>query len=762
MNQAPRFASPLFGLLLAFFAGLSVTAQAQEEQIVREIEIEYDGPKTIAEQRIRALLATKVGQPYSNESVEQDIRNLLGSGDVENARVLAQPLADGLKLIIVVSTRAGLGDIDFIGNSKFSNKRLLREVDLEVGDPVSELKLVEARDKIQQMYFNDGFPDVVIDYRVEQMDAEGLSRLVFTIDEGDKTIVDEIRFNGNTVFSDGELRDVMQTSERGLLSFITRSGVIDNAELENDIDRIEEAYQNAGYLKAEVTEFERVRVSRKKVDLEVTIFEGEKFDVAAIEFTGMQVFTEEEIRPALTLLAGDAYSAAKLSADVGLIQDYYGSRGYADVRVDPVIRDAGPQLLRIIYEISEGGVSYVGKVNIEGNTKTKDKVLRREVSLLPGDILNAVELRTSKNRLENLDYFSEVEVFPSATGATNYKDINVIVNEKNTGKVSFQVALNSIESIFGDVSVSQTNFDITNWPSFTGGGQRFDAALRYGTERRDFSIGLTEPWFLGQKLSVGGEAYFRDKFFLSDRFDQREIGVNFTVRKPIDGFSFVSATYTVQQISLDDFDSSASPELRAEEGDFFQNRLGLNYVRDSRDDLLTPRRGSRVQLGTEVSGLGDVETYGFSAEAIKFYNLRWDTILSLQGDLRIKDGWGDDPPIFERLFLGGQRTMRGFDFRDVGPKDSTGEPLGGGTALFASAEYTFPIIQAVRGAVFYDVGFVNTDSYDFDTGDYNSNYGIGLRLQLPFFGPVSLNYGIPIEADEFNDSDGRFSFAFGF
>ncbi|MEM7395757.1 MAG: BamA/TamA family outer membrane protein, partial [Verrucomicrobiota bacterium] len=423
--------------------------------------------------------------------------------------------------------------------------------------------------------------------------------------------------------------------------------------------------------------------------------------------------------------------------------------GYADARVRPRIQNAGSQQVRISYDLSEGRKSYIGKIDITGNDKTKDKVIRRELSVEPAQEFNTVKLRTSRRRLENLNYFQGVEVLPTDALEPGYKDITINVAEKQTGSFSFGAGFSSVDNLVGFIDVAQSNFDLWGWPNFTGGGQQFRAGLKWGTRRKDFVMSLHEPWFLGQKLDLGGELFYRENFYLSNDYAQRNIGGAISLRKPIGPHSYLRAELRPQQVEIFDVDSDASPEIKAEEDTYFQNKVSLDYVHDTRDSSLLTRTGHQFSLGTSLSGGflgGDVDVYGLNAGFKQYVHLPGDTIFSISTNINVVDSWsnGDQVPIFDRLFVGGAFNLRGFDYRDVGPKDASGEPLGGLTSAHFTAEYTFPIIERVRGAVFYDVGFVNEDAFDFSACDYTADVGFGLRVFLPGDIPLRLDYGIPI------------------
>jgi len=776
MNSQPRtYQRHLNGKILRVLIAIGIAcaigsiARAQEAEpeipIVREIVVRQMGGTSVPEARILANMATRVGDPL-DDSGSADIRSLYASGLVDDVQTEYEQIAGGVRLIIKVKALGTLGKIEFLGNSQIDNERLQRAVSLAVGDPVEDLRFQEGRASILEMYRRRGYPDVGASYRTEQM-QDGFTAVTFSINEGQQSYLRNVIFEGNTVFDQRELRKVMETRKRGPLSFLTKSGKIDNDVLEQDIENVAAHYRNAGYLNADVTNVERTRVDDDTVDLILQITEGEKYSVATVGISGMTVFADADVLPQLELIPGEAYSAGKISEDTQMLRDFYGSRGYADIRVNPRIDPGEGRSLRVTYQITEGRKSYVNKINIGGNVKTTDKVIRRELAVSPGDEFNTVLLEASRKRLEGLLYFSEVSVLPTDADRTGYKDINIQVAETSTGSVNFGAGFSSIDNLVAFLDVEQTNFNVKNPPNFTGAGQKFRMGIKYGTRRRDFQLSLVEPWFMDQRLSLGGDLFYQDRFYLSDEYDQRNVGGAVHLRKPIGEHAYIRGEYRLQSIKINNIDDDASEAIRAEEGTFLQSQLGFTFVHDTRDSFTLPREGHKIEVGTEFSGSflgGDVDVVGVNLGASQHFNLPGDSILTLEGRLNVADAWGDADrvPIFERNFLGGANNLRGFDYRDVGPKDETGEPLGGGTAAYFTAEYSVPIIERIRGAVFYDAGFVNDDSFDYSTSNYNSNYGLGLRLFIPRVGMIRLDYGIPLEADEFNDNSGRFNFNLGY
>lgn len=753
-----------FALLSLVFLPLAGGLKAQdfEGKTISSVDVRYIGAKTVDEARIRNLLSSKAGSAYSAEKLDADVKALFESGLVDDVRFLAEEV-DGnkVKLIAEVTTRAEYVAIGFVGNTIFSDTKLAKETKLKSRGILSDATILEARRNIEKYYLGYGYPDVSVDHRIQPTAQVGKADLVFVIDEGAKNEVRKIRFEGVTAFTTAELRKEMKTKTKNWLSWLTKAGRFESDQLASDLDAILDYYRSKGYLRVSSPGIRREPVGDGRVDIIIPIVEGEKYTVASVGFGKITVFKPEELYPALTLLANDGYSSKKMRADITMIRSYYGSRGYADAMVIPDIRDAGPNRVSITYRITEGSRFRVGKVNIQGNVKTKDKVIRREGTLQPGDWFNSVELETTKARLTNLNYFSDVQVTGTPAGG-GYRDVDVLVEERSTGSVGVGFGFSSIDSIVGFLNLEQANFDLFNPWNFTGGGQRFGMNVRAGSERSDFSLTLVEPWFLDRQLALGGEFFYHQSNYFSDWYEQKNLGGSIYLRKPLTDKSWIKLEYRLEKINVDvESGTPTASELRDENGDYLRSALALNYVHDTRDSLIQPRMGHKIDAGLTYAGLGgDVDALTFSLQGQQYWNLKWDSIVAISGELAAVDG--SEVPIFEKMFLGGGRTLRGFEFRDVGPRDKpTQEVIGGQSLGYVSLEYSIPIIETVRVAAFYDMGFVNLDSWDFNPSDLYTDVGIGLRLKLPISPlPLALDYAIPLNTpDDIADKGGQFNFS---
>ena len=729
------------------------------------MDVQYTGPATISRERILAQMRTKVGQPYSNEIVQEDIKALYKTGYIRNVRIFAQPEGDGVKVIVAVQTRAIIREIEITGAEHLKAQRLRKEIKVKLNQAVDEQQLEDARQKIIEIYQGRGFNDVSVEFRIDPIDEKrGTARVVFTVNEGVKGAISQVRFEGNAHFSQRVLRKQMKTRGRSLIYFVDKTGRLDEVQLEQDMDKIREFYQDHGYIDVEVKEVRKERTPKGPMIITIVIAEGPQYHVRKLTVSGYQATTEAKVLALLKMKEGSVYSPKQLRDDAKAVADAYGSGGYVDLVITPEGTPAGTGLIDVHYNIEEGTRSFVNRVNIEGNTRTKDKVIRREVLVAPGDVFNTVRVDITKKRLDNLGYFAKVETYPEETDIPGRKDLTILVQEKRTGSLSFGGGFSTVDKLVGFAELTQGNFDLFNWPSFTGGGQKFRLRVQYGTERKDFILTITEPYFLDRRLALTGQAFYTEANYLSADYDQRNYGFSIEMRKPINAYTYGTLGYTLQNIDIFNVAASSPAFIQSQSGTFTESKVFSSVVFDSRDNPLLSRRGQRITFSPGIAGGflgGDTQIYALDLEGSQYFHLPWDTILLINGEIATVSQWGSgsEVPIFERLFLGGSNNLRGFPFREVGPQQN-GEPIGGLSMSRATIEWTFPIIEKARGAVFYDTGFVNSSAWSFGFNHMASDVGIGLRLDLPI-GPLRLDYGYPVMRDGYNGG-GHFNFNVGY
>jgi outer membrane protein insertion porin family len=371
---------------------------------------------------------------------------------------------------------------------------------------------------------------------------------------------------------------------------------------------------------------------------------------------------------------------------------------------------------------------------------------------------------TTKKRLENLGYFSKVETYPEDTDVPGRKDLTILVQEKRTGSLSIGGGFSTVEQLVGTVELTQGNFDLLNWPAFTGGGQKFRLRLSYGSVSKNFLLSLTEPYFLDRRLSLGGSLFYSEADYLSTVYNQRNYGFSIELRKPLTSFMYASLVYQLQNVEIYNVPITAPPAILEQQGTFTESKVTTSLVFDRRDNPLLTRSGQLITLTPYIAGGflgGDTQIYGWDLQGSQYFPLKWGTILLINGEIATVDTWGNGSlvPLYERLYLGGANDLRGFPYREVGPQQD-GQPIGGQSMARLTVEWTFPIIEQARGAFFYDSGFVNSNPWSFGIPALANDVGFGIRLNLPI-GPMRLDYGYPLKRDGYHGG-GHFNFSVGY
>ncbi|MEM6820935.1 MAG: outer membrane protein assembly factor BamA [Verrucomicrobiota bacterium] len=731
--------------------------------VVKDIEIEFAGAKTVDRSLILSNMRTTIGQPYSLAAVQEDVRNLYSTGLFVNLRIYDEPLADGVKVVVIVQPKPLIKQVVVSGAGRIKEKTIRKKIKSRAGDPLSEQQVADDAREVKDYLYNKGFFESQVEYKIDVNEQVGRAVVTFTVREGARAYVRNVTFEGNNSFEDKTLRDGFKTRKKNLLSFLNKSGIFKQEDFDADLKKLRDFYHSNGYIDFAVKDIAYEYPEEDIIDINIIVFEGIQYTIGKISVSGNTLYTRDQVMDSLLMTENGIFSPQGLQADVEAIKDLYGENGYIDTNVNPVRQpniESGK--MDILYNVEEGPQSYVEKIIIQGNNITKDKVLRRELAVAPGDIYDSVRVDASKTRLENLGYFSKVDASPQETSVPNRKDLVITVEEQRTGSVTFGAGFSTVDSILGFAEVTQGNFDYAKWPNFTGAGQKFRARLQYGLRRRDFIVSWTEPWFLDRQLAFGFDLFYNEANFLSDEYDQRRYGAAVRVGKALNQFWRVGLRYQLEEISIFDVDSDAPAPIRAEEGTRSKSSVQATLTYDNRDSLFLTRNGEKLEFTAEAAGgplLADTDIWKLQVEAQKWWELPWDLIFSIKGVTAVAGSYGDSDnvPLFDRYFVGGSRTVRGFDFRDIGPQVE-GEALGGNTMAYTNAELTFPIMDRIRGAVFVDAGFNNRGTFHYGLGDINVGTGVGLRMNLPI-GPLRFDLGFPVVVDE-NNSVGSPEFHF--
>lgn len=803
-----------------------VTAFAQgaaAAQRVARIEIRHVGPPAASDRFVLDHIKTRVGDPYQLPAVDEDIRALYATGYFYNIRVSEERTPEGVVLTYVLQGRPTVADIKFTGNTRFSNAKLAKTVSSKVGRPLDEQKLFQDCREIQKLYQRVGYPDTTVQYKLSIDEAAGRGTVTFEIRESRKVKIVDVQFEGAQPAFQKQLRKVIKTRKAWMFSWLTGRGYLKKDEFEDDKERLTQFYLERGYLDFELKDVQFEYPKSNRLVLKFVVSEGRQYKVGSITFKGATLLpTNYLARPVATrppetsprqwaqiqtflksfkMREGDVFSPSGLEQDIRAIEEFYGAQAYVDVtefsgnlrvrRIPNVARGT----IDLEFEITEGQQTYVEKIEIRGNEKTKDRVIRRELAIFPGEPFDMSKVNLSRNRVEGLGYFSKVEVKPEPTEiAPNRKNLAITVEEKPTGFLTAGAGFSSIDRLLGFAEFTQGNFDLFNPPTFTGGGQKARAYVAVGSRRRDVVLTFIEPWFMDQRLELGTELYHRwlDFESLHDLYTETRTGARVWLRKAIWRENFTATLgYNIENVDLE-FDPAYEPYLPsvflAERGNALLSRVNLTLAYDTRNRYKLPDRGQRTELVGEVAGGplgGDKSIYRLELRTGWYFKgLAEGHILELNGRLGVVEGYGDTEsvPFYERYYLGGLYTLRGYKYRAIGPKElviaPTGpllEPIGGSTFWMGSVEYSIPVIPRVRFATFYDIGMVYPEAYDFtpqkfpdpatgrliSTGTYADNLGVGLRLDLPI-GPLRLDLGFPLTHDPTVGDSPKFQFGVGY
>jgi outer membrane protein insertion porin family len=626
------------------------------------------------------------------------------------------------------------------------------------------------------LYAQEGFPVAHVSYEIvdPRTDASAAA-VIIKISEGARQAIRRINFVGNSHVPARKLVQLMQIKRRAPwplykwpMSYLYSRGLLDEEALNDDLDRIKGYYASLGYVDMKVSNVER-SVSRdgRHIDITISFDEGGTYQVGDVAISGNRIYGTDELQRVLTMGPDSTYSPVTLQGDINAIRGMYLSKGYTDAEVTPEKR-LNPETgkIDVSYAIKEYEPYYIGRIDIKGNIRTQDRVIRREMSVMPGDVFNSLKIQRSKERLENTGFFDTVGITTSPGDGERNQNLTVDVQEGKTGQLSFGAGFSSIDGFIGFAEMSQSNFDIKNFPYFTGAGQKMRLRAELGFERQDFLLSFTEPYFMGKRLAAGTDLYVRTSEYLSDYFNEQRVGGDLRLGKEFGSFIRGDLVYKIENVDVYDVADDASKDIKADEGKTLISSLSFGLTRDTRDSLTFPHSGAVSSMTAEFAGLGgDAEFFKLEAAGSQYFvpiERFPEHVVRVLGSGGVAGPYtgSGEIPLSERFFLGGGDTIRGFDYREVGPRDVNDEPIGGDAMLMGSVEYCFPLISRIRGAAFFDMGNVYETPSDFLDGVVAS-VGMGVRLNLPV-GPIKLDYGIPVITDEWTEGEnGAFSFNVG-
>lgn len=752
VKKAHIFFAALIGFALL---ALVPFASAQEGEDIESVKIE--GNKRIDESTILYYIKSKPGTVLSKKQIREDIEQIYSLGQFKDIRVETRETLKGLEIEFVVEEIPSIGDVEIVGNDKIDANDIREKIGLKRGATFNDHLILESNEEILKLYREKGyfFAQVKIDTESGQ---DNLVSVSIRVKEGEKVKIEKIRFSGNKAFPDKDLRGQMETQEKTWYSFLDDSGVYQKDILKLDLFRIEGFYHDNGYLRVKVLE-PRIDINKKarEVHITVPVEEGPQFRVKSLKLNSDDAVTADEIQKNIQTKVGTVYNVSQLRQDILTIADLYSKKGYAYADANPVSKlNDEDRTVELSIEVDKGKKVYVGSIEVLGNLKTRDNVIRREFRLKEGELFDSSKLKRSKQRLNNLNFFEDVKIDTHRGQDPDLIDILTTVTEKPSGSFSVGAGFSSVENLIFTTSITQNNL--------LGNGQRLSLNAQLSSIRTDFNLSFTEPRLFDSEILLGVDLFNQDQDFLS--FDSQSTGGGIRLGKSISEYDSVNLRYRFDNVEVSGLSA-------ADETEFFKNetrvtsRIAPTFVHDSRDNFLNPSAGWRHVLGFELAGLGGAKFTKSVYEVTYYHPLIGKLVGAAHGRVNFAEGYGGEGlPGFERYFMGGPTSLRGFTIQDVGPKDSDGDPVGGSQSLLVNLEVQYPFTKSFRGFLFYDRGNVygsgadtSTTAKNFDLGEMRSSVGAGIRFISPF-GPLGFAYGVKLdketgeEAAEFHFSAG--------
>jgi outer membrane protein insertion porin family len=739
-------------VLLCILTAMIVPAGA--ETVVQQVKVE--GNQRIEDDAILRAISTQAGDVYDESRLSEDLEAIYRMGYFDEVRVAAEQQEDGNVVVFTVKEKPTLRNITLSGNRFFDDEEIREQIDISTGAILNIYRIKRNIKAIEAFYEEKNYHNAQVDYNIKELD-HNQGDLEFVIEEGKKVRIKEIRIEGNQDYSDKQLKKIMKTSEKGFFSWLTSSGDLDMQKLEQDAARLEAHYQNNGYARARVGD-PVVKYEGDWIYVTMKIHEGPRFKVGDVRFEGDLLKPAEELAQSVSIDQEPYYNRQVLQNDVVRLTDIYADEGYARADVRPGMNPRSEEnVMDIVFRMQKNEPVYFEKIVIEGNTKTRDKVIRRELEVHEQEKYSASDLKRSVRNLHRLDYFEDVNVQTLEGSSEDQMRLNIDVTEKATGSFSFGAGYSAIDKLYVMGSISERNF--------LGRGQRIELQLQTGSESQHFRFRFTEPWLFDIPLSASAEAYNWERDYDDYELDSKGGRIRFGYPLYDDVRGYLSYGYDVSEVDdiLEDFRNTI------EEGRYTTSSVTGSVVYDSRDRIINPTEGARHSLSVEYAGLGgNVGFVKSTAEAGKYFPLFWDTVGFLHAEGGYVKETGDKLlPDYEKFYLGGINSLRGFDWRDVSAFDENGNRIGGEKFVQFNVEFIFPLLKdaGLTGVLFYDTGNVYGEDESVDLGELRESAGFGIRWYSPL-GPIRLERGYVLdrrknEQGEYIEDSGRWEFSMG-
>jgi outer membrane protein insertion porin family len=741
------------GLVCILLTGL---ARAADNIFTGEpiANIRIEGTQRIEPATVQSYMQLAPGDPFSADRVDQALKNLYATGlfaDVTFHR-------EGNDLVVVVAENPIINRLAFEGNNHINDETLEAEIQLRPRVVYTQTRVQADAKRILDIYRRSGRFAATVDPKVIKLDQNRVD-LVFEIHEGDVTKVARIDFVGNKVFSDSDLRQEIATRESAWYRFLSTADTYDPDRLTVDRESLRNFYLKNGYADFRViSAVAELSPNRDAFFITFTVEEGQRYKFGKIDLkTTLKNLDPNSLRDQLTTEEGDWYNAAEVEKSIGKITDALGNMGYAFVDVRPRLdRDRDKLVINLTYDIQEGPRVYVDRINITGNVRTLDKVIRREFRLVEGDAFNTSKLRRTQQRIQNLGFFSKVDVKNVPSDSPDKTNIDVNVEEQSTGEISFGLGFSTSEGPLGDIGIRERNL--------LGRGQDLRLDFTLSGVRSQLNLSYTDPYFMDKDLAAGFDLFRVRTDQKDSSFTEDDMGGGLRAGFDLSEYTHQTVRYTFTRTNIIDVSNSAAEAIQDQKGVNYESVVGTELLWDRRDNKFDPTSGFYVRLRNDVAGLGGDAHYLRSRAGAGYYFPLWEkTSLAFTGELGHIEGFFGEPIRVNDAFFIGSTTFRGFNPSGIGPRDKAShDALGGNTYGIGTVELGFPLPlpdeYPIRGRVFTDFGTLfdtsatkSKDGID-DSSALRLSAGVGFTWRSPF-GPLAVDVAYPLIKESFDKTE---------
>lgn len=710
--------------------------------------VTVQGNRRMDDEGILRNIKSQAGNKFSAEEVKDDIYTIFSMGYFDDVIADLKETKSGLRLNFKVAEKPFVKNVIIVGNEHLEQETLNDNMTIKNNTILNHPATMENAEIIRLLYLQDGYylANVTPEVTVEGLDAT----VTFHVKEGPKVKIQRLTLIGNKAFSTRKLKKILKTKESSPISFVTGSGSFNEYIFEQDLRMLMNYYYNRGYMKAEITDKKVLLAEDKKwFYITIAISEGERYRIGSITIEGDIVTDKKNIIKALDIKTKSIFDKSALRKGIAALTELYGDKGFANADFNTKTDlDTENKTIALTLEIKKGVPVYIERISIVGNTRTRNKVIRRELEFAEGDLFSSTKLKESRKNLKRLGYFENVEIEKSPGAASNRLKLDVDVMEQPTGAISFGLGYSTSEKIITNASISQNNF--------LGTGLKLNLNGTLSARSSNYVFSITEPWLFNRPLSAGIDLFDTSKEYPDFSIDRQGLNLRFGFpisKRTTRGY----VTYRYEKTDVTDVDANASKTIRNQEGKSKVSSITPFIKHDSRDDIFFPTEGKIITFSTEFAGsfLGGNKDYvKHEVSAVTFRSLPWDTVFSIRAILGYAYSLDseEEVPIFEKYYLGGINSLRGYESRSVGTKDSvTGEVLGGDTKVLLNTEIVFPILpqERFRGVVFFDIG--NAFDGSFKASELRKGVGVGIRWFSPM-GPIRLEWGFNLDQEDDEES----------